>query len=264
MNPSTSEKHSFELHYSLDADRVQSFEEMLGREGYSIEPGDKLAPCRHWLIRPESEELKKIFSNLKAPGTLYWSSGSISFENPVYLGDSCKESVSLNISSEDGRKDGTQVIQVERLITCRGKPAIRESQTILRSENAADLEKPRKIEFSPDWEQKVESDQLKTFRQLRGSMAGADVFDFLSQENISNDALTVYGSPALLLLLESFDYHFSSRIVDRVHYQAHSFSPDTEISIAGEDSDAFVTSLRIVNSRRKVLFGADIRWSYNW
>lgn len=155
------------------------------------------------------------------------------------------------------------LITLDHQITANDKVAIREQQKLLLTDAIKEHEAPRRLHFDPDW-QHDNPELLNPVRKLDSGLAGRTVSDFLSPGTTSGDPVIIQGSTALILLLDLFQFHFESRDAEEVSYQSHSYLPETDVLIAGEDSDSFITSLRMVNTRKQVLFGADIRWKYSW
>lgn len=264
MDPKKWINISHETDLGLDPEIIQGFEENMGRDAYAMEPGSKLPPYGHWFFNTEKSQNKNELS-LPDSHNLYWHSGKVLFEKSLILGNNCSKKLRIrNVEKIDGT-DSSYLITTEYRLVSAGSFAVDEEQILLLTDQIEPHEKIRRINFDPDWNQDVQPGMIESIRAMKSTFFENPVADMFTQaETREKKAIRTGGSPGLILLIESFLSNFESRAIDRITYRSFGYSFDGVISIAGQDSDAFVTSLRIINSKRQVLYSADIRWSYSW
>lgn len=264
MDPKKWINVSHEADVSLDSEVIQTYEENMGREGYAIEAGDKLPPYGHWFISMKKNQPEDKL-NIPASHNLYWYSGKILFESPLILGDNCTQKLQIRKVEKMDGTDTSHLITVGHKLVSAGKPAIDEEQILLLTDQIEPHKMVRRIHFDPDWKQDVKPEMIASIRAMSSKFFENPVIDlFTKTGKDQGQSLDTGGSPAMILLMESFNNNFESRVIDRISYKSFSYSFEDELSIAGQDSDSFVTSLRIINSKNQVLYSADIRWSYSW
>ncbi len=256
---------SFNTELTLDYKIARDFEVKMGRDSFAIEAGDKLAACGHWLF-PASTDVENSL-NIPDKYQLFWKEGQIVIKNRPKLGDSCLVKTTIRDVSQIEATDGTAGYRIDlaQLIQSERKIAIDEQISLLLAEDIAPFEQIRRVPFEPEWTQEATKEQLDKLQLFAGSIFGHEVVDILTRtEHREKKVMRIQGPPAATLLIESFSYHFGSRSIDRISYKAHGFTTNGKVIVAGRDSDAFVTSMVLMNENRQVLFSADIRWSYNW
>lgn len=266
MDPKEWVGKSQESEFLLDHNIIQHVEGKMGRDGVIIEKGDELNRYGHWFYTFEDNQL---LGDLSGPGfenhSFYWHSGRIEYISSLILGTRYTRTVQIRDVKKTGGENSGFLVTLGIRIRSGRKNAIEEEQTILFTDNIDEHQNLRRIDLEPDWIQEVKLEEINTFLNLDSRMFGNPVTDALTKTNHKPaDGLEVHGSASLILLLESFMYHFESRKIDRLTYKLHAYSDEGQLSIAGRDTDAFVTSMRLINSRRQVLCSLEIRWSYNW
>lgn len=243
---------------------IQKVDEKLGRDRYVIEKGDELNLYSHWFFTDENSRIFDELSDFENKNyNLYWHSGRIEYKNYLILGDNYTKTVQVRDVTEN-HDDSSYLITLGIKIRSGNRLVLEEEQVLLFCKEIEQHQDLRRIDFDPDWSQEVPLEEINALSNLSGAFFGFPVSDLLNQKQNHQNNMKVQGSRGLILLLESFIYHFESRHTDRFTYKIHNFSNEGRLSIAGRDSDAFVTSLRLINSRRQVLGSVDIRWSYNW
>ncbi len=266
MEPKEWVGKSNESEFLLDQNIMQHIEDKMGRDGFIIEKGDELNRYGHWFYTIDD---KQFLDDLSGPGfenhSFYWHSGRIEYASSLILGNKYKRTVQIRDVKKIGEEDSGFLITLGIKIRFGRKIAVEEEQTILFTEHIDGHQNLRRIDFEPDWSQEVKLEEINTLLNLNGRMFGNPVTDVLIKTNHKpKNGLEMQGPASLILLFESFMYHFESRNIDRLTYKLHAYSGEGQLSIAGRDTDAFVTSLRLINSRRQVLCSLEVRWSYNW
>jgi len=266
MDPKEWVGKSNESEFLLDHKIIQHVEGKMGRGSFIIEKGDKLNLYGHWFFASDD---KLFFNDLSSSDlekySFFWHSGRIEYLNSLILGSRYTRTLQIRDVKEIGEESSAFLVTMGIKIRSGRKTAVEEEQTILLSKNIDEHQNLRRIQFEPDWIQEVKLEEINNLLNLNGRMFGNPVSDALTQKNQeSANSLDVQGSTSLILLLESFMYHFKSRKADRLTYQLHAYSNEGQLSIAGRDTDSFDTSLRLINSRRQVFCSLEIRWSYNW
>lgn len=244
---------------------IQQVEEKLGRGRYVVEKGDELNLYGHWFFsHDDSLIVDELTDSENEDYKFYWHSGRIEYNKYLVLGSIFSRTVQVRDVQEYDDEHSSYLITLEIRIRSGNKVILEEEQVLILCKSIESYQDLRRINFEPDWSQKVKLEEINGLANLHGSIVGYPVTDPLNHVNDHQNTIQVHGSKSLILLLESFMYHFESRKTDRFSYKIHTFSNEGQLSIAGKDTDAFVTSLRLVNSRRQVLASVDIRWSYNW
>jgi hydroxyacyl-ACP dehydratase HTD2-like protein with hotdog domain len=266
MDPKKWVGKSKESEFLLDPDIIQRVEGKLGRDGILIEKGDELKRYGHWFYTFEDN---LFLDDLSGPEfenySFYWHAGRIEYASSLILGNTYNRTVQIRDVKNIGGEEAGILITLGIKIRSGRKIAIEEEQTILFTDNIEEHQNLRRIGFEPDWIQEVNPEKINTLLNLNSRMFGNPVTDALTKANNKPvNGLEVQGSASMILLLDSFMYHFESRKVDRLTYKLHAYTDEEQLSIAGRDTDAFVTSMRLINSRRQVLCSLEVRWSYNW
>ncbi|MGF1669915.1 MAG: hypothetical protein ACFCU6_05675 [Balneolaceae bacterium] len=257
---------SVDSEFILDPELIRTFEEKMNRNSYMVEKGDDLTPFGHWLYIEKNNE--KSFEVL-CPGaenqSVYWYSGKIEVNEYLKIGDTYKSYLKV-ISTEAENDESLPVkVKIHKRINTGNKMAIEEEQVLLISDNTENQETKRRIDFSPDWELEISSEQMESVKSLSPSFLGHPVTDMLNlKKNKKDDQLCIQGSSLAVLVFESFNYHFESRKIESFEYRTLAFGFEGELFIACRDTDAYQSSMRIINQRRQVLFSAEIKWSYSW
>lgn len=267
MNPDEWIGKSIKTEKKLSTERYQRFVELMGREDdYVAEKGDPLPPYGHWLYPADEAESDPTFLPPLQGKKYYWYEGTLESDSTLRVDESCQKNLKITDIRELPDQEDSWLISLSQTIHSDGRRAAGEQLQILYTDHESSIHDVRRISFEPDWVQDVRSDQVASLKKLAPKLAGVSILDILSNTGDSaKDGLTISGPIALVLLLESFDYHFDSRAASSVTYKASGFSPDEgPFLIGGRDSDSYVTDLCILNSRKQALFSASIRWSSTW
>jgi len=261
---------TIETECTLNPENLQSYEEDLQKEGYITETGDQLPVFGHWFcISDYKDRSEEDFFFIPENRNVYWKSGSIKINESLKAGNTCK--LDLKIKKADFIHDTDQslLVSLSQKISDGRVVAIEEEIQFLITDDFRKHEKTHRINFDPDWEVEVKQNKLNSIHRLRPVFHGIPANDLLSSsasevQHSKQNQLNLQGSPAALLLIESFSRNFESRVIQSLKYQSFSFHSEEPLTIASRDSDTYQTSMRLINSRRQVLFSAEIQWNYSW
>lgn len=269
MNPEEWIGKSFNIEKKLSPEPYQSFNECMGRTDAAVEEGGSLPPYGHWFYFTEGESGRSFLPSIQN-GNYFWREGTLELESALRVGDHCQMNVQLTDFQKVPENQDSFIIHLNQNFRSNGKRIASEEHQILfeAPDHESDRNDIRKISFDPDWIQKVDSNQTDSLKKLSSQLAGQSIADLFAETRDSGpdqDTITLGGPPALVLLLDAFDYHFDSRAASRISYKASALTPaEGPLQIAGRDSDSYVTDLYLLNSNNQVLFSAGIRWSSTW
>ncbi|MEX0995286.1 MAG: hypothetical protein WD599_07120 [Balneolaceae bacterium] len=265
INPEEWIGKSIKSEVRLSTERYQRYNEWLGRTGHMAEKGDTLPPFGQWLYFTEEISDSPLLPAIQS-GKYYWYEGTIESESALRIGDDCQMSSRIMDVRKIASDKDSYFIQLNQNFSSDGKEAASEQHQILITDHETNHQDIRSIKYEPDWIHEVTNEQVEFLKKLSPQLMGHFIGDVLTLEkNSGRDSIHLAGPPALVLLLEVFDYHFDSRAASRVTYKAFGLAPaEGPFQIAGRDSDSYVTDLSILTSNRQVLFTASIRWRSTW
>jgi hydroxyacyl-ACP dehydratase HTD2-like protein with hotdog domain len=266
MDPKQWTGKSVESEVFLDPAVIQRGRDDIRKERLAIESGDTLNLYDHWLFPagtlPFQDELSEL---VQESYSITWKSGRIDYRKPLHAGDTYNRTVQVQKVDEIQGEMTSYLVRTGIKIRQGHDLLLEEEQDLLLTKNLEQHHDLRRINFEGDWKLNVDSDERKITGSLQSTFFGHPVSDSVALTGQKDDSgITIQGSPSVILLMRSFTEHFESRKADRLSYAIHGISEENELVISGKDTDAFVTSLRLINSKRQVLVGLDVRWSYNW
>lgn len=259
---------SAEKEFTLDPELFRSYEDLRGSDGFLTDEGDPLPPFGHWLYiaNQENGSFTDIFKEA-ADLNIYLKSGKMYVNSLLILGQDCKSI--LEIKDIDSIDEGGQSVLIslhQRVFTGRSA-AIEEELQVLLSDNPGDQQKKHRIDFDPDWELEIDQERAKKYLNLEPRIFGRSVPDILSglgkQEKRSPER-RIQGPPGMVLLLDTFSENFESRKVESFDYKSYGVETVDSLTIACRDTDTYQTSMRLIDSRKRVLFSTEIQWNYAW
>jgi hypothetical protein len=245
---------------------IQNTRDHISENGPAVEKGDQLNLYEHWLFLCESSQIGDAFSEaIDESYTISWQSGRINYRKPLTAGDTYKRMIQIQKVEEIEGESPVYLISFGIKIRSSFALIHEEEQDILLTRNPEKHEDLRRINFDGDWKLNVKPEELSGVSQFNSELCGHSVLDSIeTSDDADKAAIPLQGSPAVTLLMNSFTENFESRTVDRLSSTIHGTSDGENLMISGKDTDAFVTSLRLINSKRQVLVSLDIRWSYDW
>lgn len=266
MDPKEWKGKSVESELIVDPATIQNNRDFTNKTGPAVEKGDQLNLYEHWLYPAESSPVGDELSEAINQGySISWRSGRIDYRKPLTIGESYKRIV--QVQKADAIEGDSSVYLVSFGIKIRTEYSLicEEEQDILLTKEPEKHEDLRRINFDGDWKLDVKPEELSKISKFKSNLLGYPVLDSISPAGERGEPnIPLQGSPSVTLLMNSFTEHFESRKADRLTYTIHGTTDDENLTISGKDTDAFVTSLRLINSKRQVVVGLDVRWSYDW
>lgn len=259
---------STETEFILDPETFRLYEKNMDSENFPADEGDPLPPFGHWLYiaDQQSDIFSDIFTGLE-DHSIYWNSGKISMKNALKIGEKCKYILKIKDIDSIEDTDSSFLISFTQKVLSGKITAVEEEFQILVTENSGEHESKHRINFDPDWELEIMEEQAKKYHKLNSQIFGypaADILSRFSDQKRRSTNHKIQGPPGMVLLLESFSENFESRKIESMEYKSFAFESDDLLKIASRDTDAYQTSMRLINSQRQVLFSVEIQWNYAW
>lgn len=259
---------SAETEFTLNPELYRSFQKDLEIDGFLTDEGDPLPPFGHWLYLAdqEYESFTDMFKELEDLN-ISWRSGKISVNTPLVAGRDCKSILKIKDIDPVGEEGQSVLISLSQRVFSGRSVAIEEELQILVTDNSVDQQKRHRLDFDPDWVLEIDRDRVKKYLTLDPMIFGrpaSDILSGLGKEKKESPEHNIQGPPGMVLLLESFSENFESRKIESFDYNSYGIETIDSLTIACRDTDTYETSMRLINSRRQVLFSTEIQWNYAW
>lgn len=257
-----------ETEFTLDPELFRSYQEEMERDGFLTDEGDPLPPFAHWfyLADQNNEPFAKMLQESEDLN-IFWRSGKLSVNSALVAGQHCKSVLKIrDIDSID--EDGhSALITLHQRVLAGRSAAIEEELKVLVTENSEEPQKRRRINFDPDWELEIDQNRAKKYLTLEPGIFGRTVSGLLSGLDNSekkSPGRKIRGLPGMVLLLESFSENFESRKIESFDYKSFPVETIDSLTVACRDTDTYQTSMRLIDSHRRVIFSTEIQWNYAW
>jgi len=257
---------SSEINFKIDTKHYTKFRALKEGNEVFIESGDSTFPLVHWLFlrKEEAPEIYKLLSR-KFENGFVWESGNVKLYDILKTGDSC--TCKYSIEETETKTGGMELSGLKLNIRIfRKNELIVEEHSILKplkKENNKFSQK-RRLDFDPDWEIKMTDNELATAGKFRPELFGLDGVDLLSNPEKSNEKYAISGPVSLMILVDSFQHHFTNRVIEDIEYHLYAVEMDDELFLTAKDTDAYETVLSITNKKRQMLFRVKVKWIYVW
>jgi hydroxyacyl-ACP dehydratase HTD2-like protein with hotdog domain len=266
MDPKEWKGKSVESELIIDPETIQNTRDRTNKGGQAVEKGDQLKLYEHWLYPAESSPVGNDLSEaIDEEYSISWRSGRIEYRKPLIIGEPYKRIVQVQKADELMGDSSVYLVSFGIKIRSAYSLIYEEEQEILLTKKPDNHEDLRRINFDGDWKLGVKPEELSKISTFKSNLLGHSVRDSITASGDQGESdIPLQGPPSVTLLMNSFTEHFESRKADRLTYTIHGTTDDENLMISGKDTDAFVTSLRLINSKRQVVVGLDVRWSYDW
>ena len=260
----------------ISADTANLMQATLNRSP-TFKTGDALPPAWHWLYFHESVRAENLgveghatlgrfmppvdFGDGQPPRRM-WAGGSLTFEQPIKLGDrATKRSTIQSITPQEGRSGQLVFVVVEHQVSVDGERCLLEEQTIVYREPTQvggasnKSEMAGNGEFSADYH----PDPILLFRYsaltFNSHRIHYDVDFCRAHEGYPN--LVVHGPLTATLLLDLFYHQFPNKHIATFTYRGRSplFVPNRFTIHGNADGQAWAS-----NHEGRLAMGAEIRY----